>query len=142
MFLFHMRFKKLLQLVVLVICFFQKIQAVEDFTSQPQVDDQQEYNENKLPLYSSLPFFEKRIINLPSVFNNKIPLNYDDLPQGTFVIEYQLDGVPVGSLTKTDSIMHFAAQGAQPYDFLLTTPVKTGVFIRVPVESVSPTASR
>jgi|GEM_PF-2465283 len=129
MFSLHIKFKKLLHWVVVVICFFHQIQAVECFKSQPLFDDQQEYNENELPLYSSLPFFEKRIINLPSVFNNKIPLNYDDLPQGTFVIEYQLDGVPVGSLTKTDSIMHFTAQGVQPYDFSLTTPVKTGVFI-------------
>ena len=125
MFLFHLKIKNLLYHFFVIICFFSEVQALPDIVD----NQQQEVHTEESPIYSSVSFFHGRNIDLPVGSKNIISLNFDDLPQGMFITNYQLDGKTIGRLTTTDSTVHFTAQGTQPYDFLLTSPVTTNIFV-------------
>lgn len=122
MLLHHLKLKKVLYYFIAI--GFYQIQTMQEIV---QCDEQQEINQEVLPLSLSLSYFKQRDINLPLKGNDIIPLTFDQ-PQGMFVSNYKLDGKLIGRLITTDSVMRFEACGKQLHDFSLTTPLQADLF--------------
>ena len=118
MLLHHLKLKKVLYYLI-VIGFYQA-QAMQE---PVQCDEQQQVRHEVSPLSSSLSFFEQRDIHLPLGCSDIIPLTFDQ-PKGRFISNYLLDGMLIGRLTTTDSVMRFKACGEQLHNFSLTNPLQ------------------
>jgi len=123
MFAINQLYKKIIHLFVISSLFFGQISPMGK-TSAEDREDQAESTQN-IPLPLSL--FERRVVPLASTSAHTLPLLFDQ-PQGMFIIDYQLDNNPVAQLIQTGDMLHFESKDPQQYDFLLSSPLKTGLF--------------
>lgn len=70
-------------------------------------------------------FFQRHVIDLPSLNSKQLPLAFDQLT-GMCIVNYNLNCKLIGQLIQTNGGIWFKSHDPQNYDFLLQTPLKIG----------------